>query len=212
MVHEGKLQKMGRTSDADQRLMDAALFLLWGESYGSVTIDDICKRADVRKGSFYYFFDSKSDLAVKALDRMWQGYRSSFDAMFDASIPPLERIRNTCEATYAAQMELKETHGRVLGCVLCSLGSEIGNRDDAIRDKVRSILEDKKRYWVMAIADAQDAGLVESGDTTVKVRCAMAVAEGLLAQARLHNDLELIADLADRVCEHLIARQPVHAV
>ncbi|GAB5562605.1 MAG: TetR/AcrR family transcriptional regulator [Synoicihabitans sp.] len=203
---------MGRTSDADQRLMDAALYLLWGESYGSVTIDDICQRADVRKGSFYYFYDSKSDLAVKALDRMWQSFRPELETMFDPSIPPLERIRNTCQATYAHQLELKEKYGRVLGCVLCSLGSEIGNRDDAIRDKVRTILESKKQYWITAVADAQDAGLIEEGDTTGKVRCAMAFAEGLLAQARLHNDLEHIADLADRVCEQLIARQPVSSL
>ena len=43
---------MGRTSDANERLMSAALDLIWEESYGAVTIDDICKRADVKKGSF----------------------------------------------------------------------------------------------------------------------------------------------------------------
>ena len=76
---------MGRTSNANERLMDAALSLMWEESYGAVTIDDICKRADVRKGSFYYFFSSKCDLAVKALDRMWAGQRSKLDAIFSAS-------------------------------------------------------------------------------------------------------------------------------
>jgi TetR/AcrR family transcriptional repressor of nem operon len=55
---------MGRTSDANERLMDAALDLIWEESYGAVTIDDICKRADVKKGSCYYFFKSKSELSV----------------------------------------------------------------------------------------------------------------------------------------------------
>src|SRR5438105_14905643 len=62
---------MGRTSDANERLMDAALDLIWEESYGAVTIDEICKRADVKKGSFYYFFYSKATLAKSALERMW---------------------------------------------------------------------------------------------------------------------------------------------
>ena len=39
---------MGRTSDANIRLMDAALDLIWGESYGAVTIDDICNKAVVK--------------------------------------------------------------------------------------------------------------------------------------------------------------------
>ena len=58
---------MGRTSDANERLMDAALDLIWEESYGAVTIDDICTRAGVKKGSCYYFCRSKSELAFAAL-------------------------------------------------------------------------------------------------------------------------------------------------
>lgn len=202
---------MGRTSDADKRLMDAAIFLLWGESFGSVTVDDICRRADVRKGSFYYFFESKSELAVKALDRMWADYKPELDEMFAPHLPPIERIRNYCQGTYAMQANMREEHGRVLGCVLCSLGSEIGNRDDAIRDKVRSLLEKIRGYWVKAISDAQEEGLLTAGDVESKVRCVMAVYEGLVAQARLHNDLNRIVDLADQVCSHLQVKQSAPA-
>src|ERR1051326_1563388 len=59
---------MGRVSDAKERLMDAVLELIWTGSYGSTTIDQICDKAGVKKGSFYYFFESKADLAVAALD------------------------------------------------------------------------------------------------------------------------------------------------
>ena len=52
------MSRMGRTSDAKERLMAAALDLTWEESYGAITIDDICRRAGVKKGSFYYFFES----------------------------------------------------------------------------------------------------------------------------------------------------------
>jgi TetR/AcrR family transcriptional repressor of nem operon len=63
---------MGRVSDAKQRLMDAVTELIWHGSYGTTTIDHICEKAGVKKGSFYYFFDSKCDLAAAALDSMWQ--------------------------------------------------------------------------------------------------------------------------------------------
>ena len=204
-----KIFPMGRTSNADQRLMDSAIFLLWGESYGSVTVDDICQKADVRKGSFYYFFKSKSDLAVKALDRLWSDYRSDLDEMFAPNIPPIERIRNYCQNTYTMQEDMREQHGRVLGCVLCSLGSEIGNRDDAISDKVRSLLDDVRSYWITAVSDGQAEGVIPPGDVAAKVRCVMAFYEGLVAQARLHNDLNRIVDLADQVCAHLRVSEPL---
>jgi len=57
---------MGRVSDARQRLLDATIDLIWQNSYGAVTVDDICERAGVKKGSFYYFFPSKTDLVVAA--------------------------------------------------------------------------------------------------------------------------------------------------
>src|SRR3984885_481841 len=80
---------MGRTSDAKERLLDAALELIWERSYGVVTIDAICEKAQVKKGSFYYFFDSKSELAVAALDYNWFSYgKQKWDEIFSPSIPP----------------------------------------------------------------------------------------------------------------------------
>ncbi len=198
---------MGRTSDADQRLMDAALSLMWEESYGAVSVDDICRRADVRKGSFYYYFASKSELAVSALERMWQEQKRQLDGWFAADKNPLERMRARCDAVYDFQKEMKVRHGHVLGCPLCSLGSEICNLDAAIRDKVREILDKKVTYWERAIQDAQALGLIAAGDATAKARCAMAFYEGMIAQARVHDDIERLSDLGDRMCEHLGARR-----
>ena len=82
---------MGRKSDAKQRLLEAAQDLIWEHSYGVVTIDAICEKAGVKKGSFYYFFESKADLAVAALEEDWQSeMKPKFDAMFSASNPPMD--------------------------------------------------------------------------------------------------------------------------
>ena len=45
--------------------------LIWEQSYGSVSVDVICERAGARKGSFYHFFPSKSDLAAVAIEDHW---------------------------------------------------------------------------------------------------------------------------------------------
>ncbi len=194
---------MGRTSNADQRLMEAALSLMWEESYGAVSVDDICRRADVRKGSFYYYFSSKSELAVRALERMWREHKRMLDRCFSADQRPIDRIRARCEEAIVAQARMKAQFGHVLGCPLCCLGSEICNRDEAIRDKVREILDRKTAYWESAIRDAQKEGSIEAGDPAQKARCAMAFFEGMIAQARLHDDLSRLDGLADRMCEHL---------
>ena len=202
---------MGRTSDADQRLMDAALSLMWEESYGAVSVDDICRKADVRKGSFYYYFASKSELAVNALERMWLEHKLKLEEYFSENKGPIERIRARCDDAFRFQLEMKQKHGKVLGCPLCSLGSEICNRDDAIRDKVREILERKTAYWEKAINEAQLQGLIVAGDAAQKAQCAMAFFEGMIAQARLHDDAGRLRSLGGRMCEHLGVGQTVGA-
>jgi len=200
---------MGRTSDANDRLMTAALALMWEQSYGAVSIDDICRRAEVKKGSFYYFFESKADLAVQALERHWQAEKRELDELFSPATPPLERIRAYCDRTYARQVEAKRRTGHVLGCPLCCLGSEICTQDDLIRDKVREILDRKGRYWESAVRDAQAAGVLPPGDAASGARCAFAFVQGMVAQARLRNDAELLRDLGRLVLEHLHVRRPV---
>ncbi len=79
---------MGRTSNAKERLLQVAFDLIWRQSYGSVSVDDICDRAKVKKGSFYYFFPSKSDLAVAAYEEHWQQSQPKYDRTFSPLVPP----------------------------------------------------------------------------------------------------------------------------
>lgn len=185
---------MGRVSDAKQRLIDAVSELFWTGSYGSTTIDQICERAGVKKGSFYYFFNSKSELASAALDDTWQERRAELDQLFSPVVPPLERLRKYAEIAYEFQREIKQKHGHVLGCPLFALGSEVCTQEDALRKKIEEILGHKRKYLESAIRDAHAAGLVNAPDATAKASMLQAYFEGLLTQARIENDVELLRD------------------
>lgn len=187
---------MGRTSDANERLMDAALDLIWEESYGSVTIDDICKRADVKKGSFYYFFKSKSELAVAALERLWeQTWKPRLDSVFSPSSDPLTRLTAYLTSLYERQVEVKKQHGKVLGCPVVSMGSETCTCDNEINLKIRELLGRKRRYYESAIRDAVAEGQIHPCDPTAKAMAFAALIEGSICQARIMNDPEVTRTL-----------------
>src|SRR5277367_4939264 len=114
---------MGRVSDSREKLMEAVMELIHTGSYGSTTIDHICEKAGVKKGSFYYFFDSKSDLAIAAIEAKFQEDRKTADLIFSPTIQPLERIHRMCQFLFEKQQELQRKHGRVLGCPLHSIGA-----------------------------------------------------------------------------------------
>jgi TetR/AcrR family transcriptional regulator, transcriptional repressor for nem operon len=185
---------MGRVSDAKTRLMDAVSELLWTGSYGSTTIDQICEKAGVKKGSFYYFFDSKSDLAVEALDASWQSKQAELDRIFSPMIPPLDRIRKYCQFSYELQQEMKNKYGRVLGCPQFALGAEVCTLESHLQKKIQEILDYKRKYLESAIRDAHVAGLIKAPDPAAKARMILAYYEGLLTQARIQNDVEVLRD------------------
>jgi TetR/AcrR family transcriptional repressor of nem operon len=198
---------MGRTSDADQRLMDAALELVWTQSYGAVTIDDICKRAEVKKGSFYYFFDSKEQLAVAALERMWKDdWKAKMDTVFSASVDPLDRLRNYLANIYQWQTEMKQRFGRMIGCPVASVGSEVGTQECSICEKTREIMARKRRYVESTVRDAIANGSLEPGDVTKRTTVLLSFIEGMTLQARAANDLEILKDLPELGLEILRVR------
>ena len=183
---------MGRVSDAKERLMEAVKELIWTGSYGSTTIDQICDKAGVKKGSFYYFFESKADLAEAALSEDWERRRPELDSLFSPTTPPLDRLRKYCEFGYKLQAELKAKCGCVLGCPLFTLGSEVSTQEDRLQKKVQQILDYKLKYPESAIRDAHAAGLIHAPDAAAKARTLFAYYQGLLTDARIRNNLETL--------------------
>jgi TetR/AcrR family transcriptional repressor of nem operon len=202
---------MGRVSDAKERLMSSLTELIWTGSYGSTTIDQICERAGVKKGSFYYFFDSKATLAEEAMRTDWEEFRANFDRMFSPSLPPLERIHRYCEFEYEEQAKIKREHGHVLGCPLCTLGAEISTLEANLRKMVDEIMDQCRRYFETAIRDAHAAGLIVAPDAFTKSKLVYAYVEGLLTQARIRDDLNLLKDLERGILDILGVSAPVAA-
>ena|SRR2546422_777443 len=199
---------MGRVSDAKERLMGAVGELIWAGSYGSTTIDQICEKAGVKKGSFYYFFDSKADLAVTAIDEEWQRRRAELDSIFSPTIPPLERLRKYCDYGHRLQSEIRCKCGCVLGCPLFSLGSEVSTQEAKLQKKVQEILDYKCKYLETAIRDAHAAGLIHAPDAAAKARMLFAYYQGLLTQARIQNDLEILREAVRGTYELLGVKEP----
>jgi TetR/AcrR family transcriptional repressor of nem operon len=185
---------MGRVSNAKDRLMEAVLELIWTGSYGNTTIDHICEKAGVKKGSFYYYFDSKADLAATAFEINWRVKRAELDSIFSAAVPPLERLQKYCDFSFRFQSQIKEKYGRVLGCPVFAVGSEVCTQEDRLRRQIESMLADKCKYLASAIRDAHASGVIHAPDAEAKARMILAYLQGVLTQARIQNDVTLLRD------------------
>jgi TetR/AcrR family transcriptional repressor of nem operon len=187
---------MGRTSDAKEKLMEAAMELIWAGSYGSTSVDDICERAEVRKGSFYHFFESKAELAMAGLGVAWREHLAELDHIFSPIHPPLERLRKVCAKFVDHQKEIHSRHGRVLGCPVHSLGAEVSTWEGVLQAKIKEAICQHHRYFESALRDAAAAGQIpKRPDPSARARIISAYIEGLLMHARILNDLSVLKEM-----------------
>lgn len=74
-------------------LLEAATDVIRTKGYTSTTVDDLCAKAGVSKGTFFHNFSSKEELGVAAANR-WSEVTSEFfrTAPYHQKKDPLERV------------------------------------------------------------------------------------------------------------------------
>lgn len=180
---------MGRTSDAKEKLIEVAFRLIWNNGYGCVSVDDICAQAGVKKGSFYHFFASKSDLAVTAYEEHWRLRQPDMDRMFSPQVPGRERILNWSRFMLELQEAKAAELGHVCGCPYANVGGEVAAQDDLIRAKCDQMMQRTKKYLESALADAHREGDLECPDPKATADLIYSLMLGALLRAKVQNNL-----------------------
>ena len=186
-----------------KRLMDAAMDLIWENSYGATSVDAICERAGAKKGSFYYFFKSKSELAAAALEDCWNKKKAEMDSIFSPTVPPMERFDRYFDFVHDRLAEMQKKCGSILGCPFISVGSEVSTQDQIVRATIDRIMDRKVNYFVSAVRDAAADGLIDAPDPVAKARALFSCYQGTMAQARIQNDVELLRGFKEVAMEVL---------
>jgi TetR/AcrR family transcriptional repressor of nem operon len=184
-------------SPARDRLLEAMVDAIWERSYGSVSVDSICARADVRKGSFYHFFKSKSALAVAALENLWETQsRPALDEIFSPTRPPLARFERLIAYWYQRSLDCQRDKGRVLGCPYFNIGAETASGEPDLAAKVREILDRYQACLEASLHEANARGDIAVADPAETAGCLFSMIEGCSTQARIHNDPERVRHFA----------------
>ncbi|HKJ71721.1 MAG TPA: TetR/AcrR family transcriptional regulator [Gammaproteobacteria bacterium] len=190
---------MGRTSNAREGLISAAADELWQGSYGSVGVGSLCAAAGVKRGSFYYFFDSKDDLVLAALERSWARLRERFDATLgDTAVAPLQRLPRLFEAIADLHDGFLQETGQVPGCPFGNLGVELGNSHPGIRERVAAIFGRAKARLQTVLDEAREAGELDAdaGEIERRAEQIFACLQGSQVLAKTHNDPDAIRRMA----------------
>lgn len=173
-----------------ERLIETSTDLIWKSSYGSVSVDDICKTAGVQKGSFYHYFPSKIDLAVASMEQAYEDFRPIMDDIFSSSNNPEFRFEKYAQAAYDIQQEISQEHGMVCGCPFVSLAAEMAPQDEKIRAATDKIIGYHQEYYKTALRDMiTDGSIPEGTDINSKADQIYTFVMGQMMMARVRNSL-----------------------
>jgi TetR/AcrR family transcriptional repressor of nem operon len=179
------------------KVLQTTLELMWLRGYGSVTVDGICEQAKIQKGSFYYFFRSKAEVAAAALDAYWDLIQPEFERIFgEEAVPPIQRIVNFFDGVYLRQHQRSKEIGQVMGCPFVTLGTEVIKHESPVSAKARELMDRYCLYFEDALREAQTNGELSFADPRVKAREVYAYLVGCLVQARVRNDIEILRRLS----------------
>ena len=182
---------MGRSpTDTREKLIQTANELIWLNSYGSVSVDDICKTSGVNKGSFYYYFTSKAELAVAAMETSYQSLEKELHKVFSTTVSPVKRFENLATFVYEKQKQAHHKYGRVCGCPFASLGSEMAGNETTIQKKADEIFDRQGKIFMPTLQEMIDAGqLPKETNKATKASQILAFIMGQVMMARIQNNL-----------------------
>lgn len=200
---------MTRSSDARGRLVSTAARLFLTRSYQAVGVDELCAAADVRKGSFYHFFRSKSDLAKAVIDR----HAAALWARLDEAASPAEtgraaaRLHAIADAVGEIQAGFEHHFGAVVGCPFGNLAAELATTDDVLRRHLAAVFDEwEQRLARLCGRAAADGDLRPGADPDLLARILIAQFQGmiLLAKTGRSSAAEIPAALHQVIDSHLV--------
>lgn len=151
-VADRQLTDQGR--ERKQQLVDAAMALFAERGYSATRIVDICERAGVAKGLFYWYFPTKLDLFTELVRSMRQRLRRAQADAMDSEADALTRIR---QGTVASVRFMAE-HAPYFALV------DVERADPAIADALRSGSDVYFRDVRVLVEEAQREGTVPDTD------------------------------------------------
>jgi len=190
-LNDTSLSRSAARAETRHRLLRTGAEILCEQSFASMGVEFVLKRAGLSKGSFYHFFASKELFGLEVI----QHYAEFFNRRLDRTLksdgtPALERLRRYTEDGMEgmARFDFKR------GCLIGNLMQELSATHPAFRKAITEVL----LGWENRITDCLEQAIAE-GDLpdSLNVRPYAEFFwtgwEGALMQAKRHQTVEPLA-------------------
>lgn len=125
-------------------ILNATKDLFYKYEFRKVTVEDICRKANVSKMTFYKFFPNKLEAAKNMLDHLFGDAMDKFDIMMSSEIPFAEKMK---QMLLMKVERSKDAEMVIIQNLYTNTDSELSQH---IQDWVRKGLNFTKKHFIQA--------------------------------------------------------------
>ncbi|MCG6857102.1 MAG: TetR/AcrR family transcriptional regulator [Salaquimonas sp.] len=177
------------------RLVRAGMAVLTEKGFGAVGISEILSAAQMPKGSFYHYFDSKDAFGLTLIDAYADYFARKLERWFeDRERTPLQRFRDFIADARAGMAR----HDFRRGCLVGNLGQEMGALPEPFRDRLSGVFLDWEAQTAKCLKAAQAAGEIrKDADCNRLARFFWTGWEGAVLRAKLDRGPAALDEFAE---------------
>ncbi|WP_008557490.1 acrylate utilization transcriptional regulator AcuR [Bradyrhizobium sp. CCGE-LA001] len=141
------------------RLIRAGVAILTEKGFSAVGVEEILDAAEVPKGSFYHYFDSKEAFGLELIDAYAGYFARKLDRWFDdTGRAPLDRINDFIADARSGMARYRYRRG----CLVGNLGQEMGVLPEPFRKRLAAVFRDWEARTSRCLRSAQGAGEISN--------------------------------------------------
>ncbi|MBW3096235.1 TetR family transcriptional regulator C-terminal domain-containing protein [Pseudohoeflea coraliihabitans] len=154
----------------------------------STGLEEILENAKIPKGSFYYYFESKTRFGLAVIDNYSEIWARKLERLLkDQSVPPLRRIENYIDEGIHG---LKK-YSFKRGCLVGNMGQEMAALDNEFRFRILAVLSSWAERLSECLEEARQSGEIDKDmDVDIVAKFFWSAWEGTILQAKLENSTE----------------------
>jgi AcrR family transcriptional regulator len=176
------MNNLQRSAQTKNSIMEAATALFAREGYEATGVAEICERAGVSKGAFYYHFDSKENVFLTLIDTWLTTLEKSLnDITFQAKSVPEGLLE------MAGMMQPVFENNQYFMGLFLELWTH-ANRNDKVRQATVAPYRRFEETFTRLIQRGIDEGSIDDVEPETAGQLLLSLSSGLFLQASLEPD------------------------
>ena len=198
-----RLPRRSNGLETRTRMIQIGVELLSEKGFNTTAVEEILRRADVPKGSFYYFFQSKAEFGAAVIDQyafLWEQKLTRI--FYDPNVKPLQRIHN-----YISEgVRGLEKYQYQRGCLIGNMGQEMSAEDTEFREKILGVFQSWEKHLANCLREAIRTGeLGPECDPEEIAKFFWMVWEGAILQAKLEQSVRPLENVRQVLFSRILA-------